>query len=49
MSRYFVPADTEVRIDSDSCGGWGDPLERDPERVAWDVLEDLVSREAASK
>ena len=28
-------------------GGWGDPLERDPERVRWDVLEEFVSREAA--
>jgi len=28
-------------------GGWGEPLERDPERVRWDVLEELVSKEAA--
>lgn len=28
-------------------GGWGDPLERDPERVAADVLEDFVSIDAA--
>ena len=29
------------------AGGWGDPLERDPELVLRDVLRDLVSREAA--
>jgi N-methylhydantoinase B len=28
-------------------GGYGDPLERDPEAVAWDVKNDYVSREAA--
>ena len=28
-------------------GGWGDPLERDPEAVRADVVAELVSREAA--
>ena len=28
-------------------GGWGNPLERDSEKVRWDVLEDLVSIERA--
>ncbi len=28
-------------------GGYGDPLERDPARVRWDVLEGLVSRRRA--
>jgi N-methylhydantoinase B len=28
-------------------GGWGEPLERDPERVRWDVLEEFVSKAAA--
>ncbi len=28
-------------------GGWGDPLERDPERVRLDVLRGYISREAA--
>jgi N-methylhydantoinase B len=28
-------------------GGWGDPLDRDPDGVAFDVLEEKVSREAA--
>ncbi len=30
-------------------GGFGDPRERDPEAVAWDVLNDYVSREAAER
>jgi len=30
-------------------GGWGDPLERDPARVARDVRNELVSREAARR
>lgn len=30
-------------------GGWGDPTERDPERVLRDVLAGWVSREAAEK
>lgn len=29
------------------AGGWGDPFERDPEKVRADVLDDLVSRERA--
>ena len=28
-------------------GGWGDPLEREPERIAADVIDGKVSREAA--
>ncbi len=28
-------------------GGWGSPLERDPERVRWDVLEGFISLERA--
>jgi N-methylhydantoinase B len=28
-------------------GGWGNPLEREPERVRHDVREELISREAA--
>ena len=30
-------------------GGWGDPMERDPERVRADVLEEFVSAEAARR
>jgi N-methylhydantoinase B len=30
-------------------GGYGSPLERDPQRVHWDVLNGYVSREAAEQ
>ena len=30
-------------------GGWGDPLRRDPEAVARDVRNELLSREAAER
>jgi N-methylhydantoinase B/oxoprolinase/acetone carboxylase alpha subunit len=36
-----------VRLASPSGGGYGNPLERDPERVAFDVLEGFVSQESA--
>lgn len=28
-------------------GGWGNPLERDPQKVQWDVLEEFISVERA--
>ncbi len=46
-NRYPVPANAEVVIRSGSGGGWGDPLEREPARVRWDVVEGLVSAKAA--
>jgi N-methylhydantoinase B len=45
--RYAVDADSEVIVRTGSGGGWGDPLDRDPALVRWDVIEGLVSREAA--
>lgn len=36
-----------VRIRTTGGGGWGDPLEREPERVQVDVLQGKVSFEAA--
>ena len=30
-------------------GGWGDPTERDPERVREDVLDGYVTKEAAER
>ncbi len=47
VSRHLVPGDTEVMIHAGSGGGWGNPLERDAERVRWDVVEGLVSAESA--
>jgi N-methylhydantoinase B len=38
----------EVLINSSGGGGgWGNPLERDPEKVLWDVKNDFVSLESA--
>src|SRR5205823_6860523 len=42
-----IPASTLVRVDTTGGGGWGDPLEREPELVALDVLEGKVSARAA--
>ncbi len=36
-----------LRVLSPGGGGWGDPLDRDPEAVAVDVMRDLVSLEKA--
>ena len=47
LSRHLVPEKSEVLIHAGSGGGWGDPLEREPERVLWDVIEGLVSVDAA--
>ena len=49
LSRHPVPSDCEVIINAGSGGGWGDPLEREPERVLWDVIEGLVSEESARR
>jgi len=42
-----VRAGEVVRVWTSGGGGWGDPLEREPELVAYDVRCGLVSREAA--
>lgn len=36
-----------LRLVGPSGGGWGEPLERDPERVRDDVLDDLITAERA--
>jgi N-methylhydantoinase B len=46
-NRYPTPAETEVIVRSNGGGGWGNPLERDPERVRSDVIEGYVSVEHA--
>jgi N-methylhydantoinase B len=46
-SHRPVSADSDVIVRTGGGGGWGDPLERDPQRVRFDVLEELVSEEAA--
>jgi N-methylhydantoinase B len=42
-ARALEPAGTSVMVCTAGGGGWGDPLERDPERVLLDVVEGLVS------
>jgi N-methylhydantoinase B len=46
-TRKLVPAETEVIVRTGGGGGWGDPLERDPEKVRDDVIEEYVSKDAA--
>ena len=42
-----VPLHASAIVRTGGGGGWGDPHERDPELVRADVLEELVSRDAA--
>ena len=42
-----VPADVRVRLSPPGGGGYGDPLERDPELVLDDVVDGYVSVESA--
>ncbi len=44
---YRPAMDEVIRIWSGGGGGWGDPLERDPEKVLADVAAGLVSSERA--
>jgi len=46
-NRYPTPANAEVIVRSNGGGGWGNPLDRDPERVRTDVIEGYVSFEHA--
>jgi N-methylhydantoinase B len=46
-SHKPVSANSDVIVRTGGGGGWGDPFERDPEAVRSDVLEELVSKEAA--
>jgi len=45
--RQTVPTYTETMFVSAGGGGWGDPLERETDRVQWDVIEEYVSLQAA--
>jgi N-methylhydantoinase B len=47
--RHLVPANSEGVVMTAGGGGWGDPLERDPEKVRLDVLEEYVSFKAAKE
>ena len=43
----FVQHGDRLRVITPGGGGWGNPLERDPQAVRWDVIEGLVSLERA--
>lgn len=47
LTRHPVPAGTDARLVTAGGGGWGNPLERDPEKVRDDVVEGYVSIDAA--
>lgn len=47
LNRFPVNQGDLVRFITATGGGWGDPLERDPERVAADVLDGYVTAETA--
>jgi N-methylhydantoinase B len=45
--RLLSGPNTSVRVATAGGGGWGDPLERDPERVLADVRDEFVSVQSA--
>jgi len=48
IASITLQPETEVLVSVSSAGGgFGDPLERDPEKVRWDVREGYVSLDAA--
>lgn len=42
-ARYPLNKDDVVRLIAATGGGYGDPLERTPEKVAWDVKNEYIS------
>ena len=47
IDQVAVAADDRLVFRTAGAGGWGDPLDRDPQLVLRDVLRDLVSSEVA--
>jgi N-methylhydantoinase B len=47
--RHMVPAGTRAVIATAGGGGWGDPLQRDPQLVKEDVVDGFVSVESAAR
>ena len=47
MSNKPISEGQHVTLIGPCGGGWGDPHDRDPERVRADVLDELVSRQRA--
>jgi N-methylhydantoinase B len=48
-SHVPVPVGAQAIVRTGGGGGWGDPLDRDPQIVRRDVSEELVSAEAARR
>jgi N-methylhydantoinase B/oxoprolinase/acetone carboxylase alpha subunit len=49
FSGIVLSKGEQVKIVAPGGGGWGNPLEREPERVLQDVIEGFVTPEAASR
>jgi N-methylhydantoinase B len=47
--QQTIPPGERLRLELPGGGGFGDPCERDPEKVRADVRDGLVSAEAAEK
>ena len=47
--RVPVQSDDLVSIQTGGGGGWGDPLERNPEKVSYDVLAGYISIDASKR
>ena len=47
--HYQMAAEDVIQNNSGGGGGWGDPLERDPQRVLEDVVNGYVSLESAQR
>ena len=45
--RTLAAPNSSVMVSTGGGGGWGDPLERDPDRVRSDVVEEYITIEAA--
>jgi N-methylhydantoinase B len=48
-SRKPTPAGSDVIVQTGGGGGWGNPFERDPERVRHDVDEEFITRADAER
>ena len=44
-----LPANEVIHVNLPGGGGYGDPLQRDPQRVLWDVIEGYVTPAEAEK
>jgi N-methylhydantoinase B len=47
--RQSIPGGDYIRLETPGGGGFGNPAERDPDQVAADVADGLISRETAER